>query len=138
MRYATPEARAKHAAEQRLYRLRHPGKAVEDQRRWREAHPERKVELSRRWFAKHRVEIKEGHKKWIKNNAEKHRVHRMVDNAVQRGTLSKPGKCSICGKTRPLAAIHAYHADYSKPFEIVWTCHGCHPKLDAERRRNGK
>ncbi|KKL14377.1 hypothetical protein LCGC14_2516270 [marine sediment metagenome] len=50
-------------------------------------------------------------------------VHRQARTAFERGELSNPIICEICGTIKPL---DKHHEDYSKPFEIRWFCRKCH------------
>jgi hypothetical protein len=57
---------------------------------------------------------------------EKRRAHWAVDNAVRRGHIARPDRCSLCDS---VAKVQAHHADYSKPMEITWLCQRCHQRL---------
>lgn len=54
--------------------------------------------------------------------------------AVKRGEITRPDKCSSCGKTK---RVTAHHPDYSKPFDVIWLCYECHGELhiDSVQRR---
>lgn len=69
---------------------------------------------SRRAYLKHR-------EKWL--------ARAKMRNAVKRGELHKPTKCSICNLERTL---QGHHEDYTKPLEVKWLCTGCH--ADADRK----
>jgi hypothetical protein len=51
--------------------------------------------------------------------------------ALKTGKIIKSDKCEICGRVEN---IQGHHADYDKPFDIVWVCQWCHSELDKQRR----
>jgi hypothetical protein len=89
----------------------------------------------------HREEIRQRAKEYRRKNLskimEKNRINRRGNikelcrertrHYVARGTLLKPSNCSICSIGN--VVIHAHHPDYSKPREVVWTCHRCHENI---------
>jgi hypothetical protein len=52
-------------------------------------------------------------------------VYAMVNNALKKGIITKPDKCSTCGCISPLIA---HHEDYSKPLSVLFVCKSCHKK----------
>lgn len=75
--------------------------------------------------------------KFIANNPEKFRAHRIVQSAVRRGLLVRPTVCESCYlNCRP----DAHHPDYTRPLTVEWLCKKCHRAADllavAERRRS--
>ena len=42
---------------------------------------------------------------------------------MRRGKISPPSYCELCGLTRK---VQAHHADYDKPYQVVWVCAACH------------
>ena len=74
----------------------------------------------RRWKSKHGYSYQ---KTYRRRHPERVRAHWVVQKAVARGRLARPGACSSCGcECRP----EAHHADYSKPYEVEWLCRQCH------------
>ena len=63
--------------------------------------------------------------------AERKDVYRKVYEAIKKGLLVKPDKCSSCGRN---CFIHAHHADYSKPLEVEWLCVSCHKRLHIDEK----
>jgi hypothetical protein len=90
------------------------------------------------------VKRREWKKKYVKNseinkkNREKKRIslknkrrsdkryqqcHNALDRAVQKGEITRPDFCQVCGKK---AIVIGHHCDYSKPLNVVWLCNTCH------------
>ena len=54
---------------------------------------------------------------------EKREAHIKVSNAIARGHLIRPEKCTICfAECKP----DAHHFDYSQPLNVIWACKKCH------------
>jgi len=54
----------------------------------------------------------------------------LVQQAVRKGTLTKPNKCEMCSKGRK--KIEGHHPDYHNPLEVLWLCQHCHRSLHIE------
>jgi len=65
-------------------------------------------------------------KEWNKRNKEKRVAYSKVYYAIQKGTLIKPSRCEICGRS---GRIEAHHEDYAEPYEVKWLCPLCHSEL---------
>lgn len=83
---------------------------IERVREYAKSHPE----VAKKHGAKQRAAVtKEERKAW-----------RMVNAAVKKGTLAKPGRCEGCERA---AHLHAHHyKGYDHPMEVVWLCVPCH------------
>lgn len=69
------------------------------------------------------IDYQEAILEWIRNNPEKVKAHRLVQNAVKQGIIYKSETCEACKrKTR----LSGHHNDYSKPLEVIWLCGSCH------------
>lgn len=66
---------------------------------------------------------------WRTRNPEKRRAHAAVYNAIKRGKMVRPERCSVCRSTD---FIHAHHDDYSKPLDVIWLCASCHRKRHTQ------
>lgn len=55
-------------------------------------------------------------------------------NALRRGEVIKPDRCSSCGSS---IKIEAHHTNYNKPLEVVWLCRVCHASLRKKYASNG-
>lgn len=54
------------------------------------------------------------------------RARQLLNQAVQRGYLSRPAACSRCGRSD--LRIEGHHYDYSEPLAVTWLCTECHGK----------
>lgn len=106
------------------------------------AHKEdgRRAANSRRFYQRHKEKIAayakqptvrkrayESQKRWYAQNKHKRRAQDAVRYRVRTGQMIRPDTlpCSVCGKD----ATEYYHADYSKPLEVVAVCKPCHVSL---------
>lgn len=51
-----------------------------------------------------------------------------LNGAVYRGTIIKPKACSVCLTEKK--RIEGHHYDYSKPYDVMWVCSGCHADME--------
>lgn len=65
--------------------------------------------------------------KWGNLNRYKRNAHTKLKRAIEKGSIVKPNKCGICGKTN--CEIQGHHYDYSKPLDVIWLCTECHGKV---------
>jgi len=80
----------------------------------------------------HREMRKRHLRRFRKECPEKNRAHWAVYDAVRRGRLLKPDKCTQCGDGR--FVLHAHHEDYSRKLDVQWLCPKCHKVADTRRR----
>jgi hypothetical protein len=106
------------------------------QREYYEKNKEEIQERARRRYQNFSDEQKKNNvqrtKNWRQHHREKANAWSAVGNAILKGELEKPIYCELCGVFE--VKIHAHHADYSKPLEVLWLCHDCHMKLHADSR----
>ncbi len=50
-------------------------------------------------------------------------VYHIARRAEERGEITRPLLCELCGKEKTLIK---HHRDYSRPLEITWVCYSCH------------
>ncbi len=62
-------------------------------------------------------------KNFRKNHLEQCRLYKIFCNAVERGKIKRPSKCSQCSKK---CKPDGHHRDYNKPLEVIWLCRQCH------------
>jgi hypothetical protein len=77
-------------------------------------------------YKKHASELIKRQKKYHKRYPYKHRAMAKVRNALKRGAIIRPEKCSNCNKNK---RIEAHHEDYNKPLEVIWLCSKCHKAI---------
>ncbi|MCK4518237.1 helix-turn-helix transcriptional regulator [Candidatus Babeliales bacterium] len=69
--------------------------------------------------------------------SKRRRVHRLVAQAVKKGTLVKPDKCEQCDQLKMREDIEGHHADYDKVYDVEWLCRSCHTSRHvADREAN--
>lgn len=78
--------------------------------------------VSRQQYQKTR-KYKKAIEKYRKQNPQKRLAQYTLYNAIARGKIHRPDKCSICNKP---CIPEGHHSDYSKPLDVVWMCKQCH------------
>lgn len=63
---------------------------------------------------------------WRSKNPERYKAQNAVNNALRDGRLKRASACQVCGA---IFELHAHHADYSKPLDVLWVCPKCHRDL---------
>lgn len=101
---------------------------------WNQRHPDRMCEYQRRYRRRNRIACLVRVRRWRRLHPEATRAHAAVGRALASGLLKRPSRCSSCTTKGP---VDAHHADYSKPLKVLWLCHQCNCKADAQRRRTG-
>jgi len=57
----------------------------------------------------------------------KRKAMQSVRDGVRRGHISKPSKCSGCGKSIPRGNLAGHHTGgYGNRRQVKWLCHKCH------------
>lgn len=95
------------------------------QRYWARTHGQ-----SRKHYTNHSEEIKTQAKEHYEANKDKYFAHSYLRSKVANGRIKKPSICSFCQSN---LHIEGHHADYSKPYDVIWLCRSCHKKLHAEQ-----
>ena len=62
-------------------------------------------------------EKKEYSKNYRLRFPEKYKAHCKLNNSLRDRKISKL-PCKVCGELK----VHAHHADYSKPLDVIWLC----------------
>lgn len=104
--------------------------AKEARKRWRKNNPDKVRKQKIKDYEDNKERYIEYQTKWSIDNREKKRAHVAIYDAIKRGDIIKPTKCSKCDKEKRL---HAHHEDYTKPLEVKWLCQSCHI---AEHKRH--
>jgi len=63
---------------------------------------------------------------------EQARAKWLVQKAVQRGKLVKPGYCQRCRTPTPSNRLQAHHYNYAMPLDVSWLCDACHKAVHKE------
>lgn len=75
---------------------------------------------------------RETHRRWYRNNKEKHKFYRDIHLLAQKAHPIAQN-CSVEGC--PLVG-ERHHPDYSKPIEIVWLCKTHHEEEHHKKNQN--
>jgi hypothetical protein len=71
---------------------------------------------------KNRIRAAKG--KYVKKYRDRTNARRRLAYALYIGKVKRPDNCEKCGEA--IQHLHAHHADYSKPLEVIWLCPKCH------------
>lgn len=78
-----------------------------------------------------RIKNPDKQKLYIENWRIKNPNHKVMEKcyspvlrAIKKGIIKKETQCYFCDKYS--SNLHAHHPDYSKPLEVIQTCHSCH------------
>lgn len=66
---------------------------------------------------------------------EAHNAQQRVYDALQRGEIKKPDRCSVCGVVTD--NLQFAHSDYSGRLNGRWVCPSCHAKMDGANPKGG-
>ena len=56
----------------------------------------------------------------------KKRARILLQRAVRKNKITKPGRCSMCKKDTSCINLHGHHENYDNWWEVKWLCHQCH------------
>ena len=107
----------------RKYYAAHRKECCEYSRKYRAAHREKQCEYERVYRATHRQKLYETTRKYRAAHPEHFAAKKVVECAVQDGTLVRAPVCMDCGKWY---LTEAHHPNYSKPLDVIWLCRECH------------
>lgn len=62
-------------------------------------------------------------KEYQRKYPERYKAKLKVREALEKGLITKPEKCSYCGNQ---GKIEAHHENYFEPLNISWLCSRCH------------
>jgi len=74
-----------------------------------------------------------GHASGNARSAKVHNAQQRVHDAMNRGEIKKPSKCSRCGKS---GKLEASHNSYSDRLNITWLCPSCHRKDNKKKPKS--
>ncbi len=75
---------------------------------------------------------KKAKRTYWENNPKKRFAKSAVSNAIRKGQLVKPDRCSECNAITSTGNLCGHHADYSKRLDVEWLCRPCHGKRHRE------
>ena len=70
-------------------------------------------------------------KRYRENHAAEVKAEGMLNEALRTGRITRPSKCSMCGKD---CIPQGHHWDYTKPFDVIWVCEKCHSDIHRKVR----
>lgn len=59
---------------------------------------------------------------------DKQKIAMQLCYAVRKGAMKKADYCYGCEKTTIPRNFCGHHPDYTKPYNVIWLCRGCHNK----------
>jgi len=133
-----PEYKKHNSAESKRWRKEHPERTKELSQKWRDNNIELVREVCRKstkkWYKNNREYVLNYQSEYRENNSEKVVARRKVRDALRKGEMKKPNKCSMCMVSGTVSEGH--HYDYSEPLNVTWLCSPCHTKLHNEENKN--
>jgi len=71
------------------------------------------------------VEMRKDREKYREKNRKKIECYRAYNEALRKGTLVRPDKCSVDDENCR-GRIEGHHEDYDKPLDVEWLCNFHH------------
>lgn len=106
-------------------------------RDYMKSHPESRAKQAKyykKWYKENGRKRKKDYYKvislWVERNPEKRAASIILNNAIKRGFIIKPNRCSICKEKTN--RINGHHKDYNKPLKVLWVCSSCHKKIHSK------
>ena len=94
-------------------------------KKYREKHREYYSLKSKEWGKNNKEKKCLTQKKYANKNPEKIKCHNLITNKKL-----KKDKCKVCSSK---INLNAHHKDYSKPYDIIILCRGCHNDIHKNR-----
>jgi len=105
------------------------------ERRRNPEYREKQAAYYRQWYAENGLERSSGYQDaiilWQAAHPKAMKARWKVLNALRKGSLVRPLKCGMCGKTH--CRINAHHPDYDFPYDVMWLCSSCHKKIHSHK-----
>lgn len=108
------------------YHHEHPEKRPASSTEYRHRKLEKYRATERLRYSKNSAKEAERKQRLWREHPEMNRAHCAVRDAIKKGEMVRPDRCSECGRQ---VEIEAHHEDYGKPLEVIWLCLDCHMKL---------
>jgi hypothetical protein len=91
------------------------------------------IEYKQQYYNQHRDEEYLRSCEYKRQHPERIKAYRICSEAIRKGIIVRPDKCSKCGKK---GNIIAYYNNYINPLkDIDWLCISCHRQLHADLKR---
>jgi hypothetical protein len=100
--------------------------------KWCRENRERSNANVKAYRRRHPERIEEAHRSWRDRNPEKENAHRLANEALRKGVIIKPPRCTDCMARR----VEMHHPDYREPLRVVWLCGRCHSRRHREEGRD--
>ena len=94
---------------------------------------ERNNIATKRYYSEHKDIIAERMKALRLRKPQEYKARYQFSNVIKLGHIIRPSHCQMCFKE---GLVHGHHADYSKPFDVVWVCTKCHGILHRKEHAN--
>ena len=108
--------------------------AVERSARARKASlARRKPKRTQTYYSEHKGTRLAYQREYHRKHPERGQFSQRVRRGILSGKISRPAKCSECGKT---ANVSAHHVNYEHFMNFIWLCHSCH-RLEHSKLRQG-
>lgn len=110
-------------------------RVLSDAAKWRAAHPDRMSASMKQWRERNSDRYTAALRS---RDPAKVAACQAVAEAVRKGILLKPDRCSECRAEGTGRMIQAHHEDYGRPLDVIWLCPKCHrakhPGINRPRR----
>lgn len=131
------EAKCKQCSIRRtgLWHQANPESSLIANRKYEASHRKLRRLKNRRYRQSHRRGIAIKHRKWGRLNPDAIQARNAIIEAIRRGRLCRPRRCSRCGALHP--KISGHHDNYEKKYWLTvrWLCPSCHKSFHAQWRR---
>lgn len=111
----------------RRWHAKNPARIRYYRKVWEDKNKEKNREIdlahARRWRKRNRAYINKKAAERRKADPVRERARDAINNAIQRGKISRPKSCERCGV---VCRTHGHHPDYLKRLEVIWLCPKCH------------
>lgn len=114
---------------------RNPGPKREYQRQYGREHD--RSTYRKAWQDRNREAVRANTRKHYRLSIDRqptfNDAHRLLKEAVRCGDVVRPDSCQVCGRS---CKPEGHHADYRRPYDVVWVCRTCHSSFRGLRSAN--
>ena len=129
--------RLKKIAQAKAYYKTNKKKRDQQKVEWAKRNPDKVAAYAAKYSKseKGKIAIKKAHEKHYNLYPEKVAARGAVRNAIRRGEIVRPVKCSQCKVIDKIYAHHHAGYDEANQLNIMWLCHQCHRRIHHEDPR---